>query len=139
MAIAQMNWGRMRFAQDDPRLAEFMGALDAVYALAEAHPGFLWRIPDADVAPQLLALGFDDRISATVSVWRNVDDLRDYTFNGQHGMFLDRKAEWFDPVEGPQLVIWDVEDTARPGFAEAFARLDHLRNHGDSSFARGWG
>ena len=138
MAIAQMNWGRMRYAPDDPRLAEFMGALDAVYGLAEAHPGFIWRMPDDAVALQLPALGFDDRVSATVSVWRSVGDLRDYTFNSRHGGFLDRKAEWFEAVEGPQLVIWDVDVDARPDFAEAFARLDHLRRHGDGAHARGW-
>ncbi len=37
MAIAQMNWGRMKFAPDDPRLSEFMSSLGKVYALAEAH------------------------------------------------------------------------------------------------------
>ena len=56
MAIAQMNWGRMRFAPDDPRLSEFMAALDTIYRQAEAHRGFIWRIPDDDVAQELKAL-----------------------------------------------------------------------------------
>ena len=138
MAIAQMNWGRMKFAPDDPRLSEFMDALAYVYGLADAHPGFLWRIPDEAAATDLAELGYDDRTSATVSVWRSVDDLRDYTFNSLHGEFLDRKGEWFEKVDGPQLVIWNVEADARPDFREAFDRLDHLRTYGDSDHAYGW-
>lgn len=138
MAIAQMNWGRMKFAPDDPRLSEFMGALARVYAQAEAHPGFIWRIPDDNAAQELAVLGHDDRVSATVSVWRGVDDLRDYTFNTEHGAFLKRTAEWFEAVEGPQLVIWDVDPLTKPGFGEAFERLQRLRENGDSAVAYGW-
>ena len=138
MAIAQMNWGRMKHAPDDPRMAEFMASLDKVYALAEAHPGFVWRISDAAAAAELAALGHDSRTSATVSVWTDIDSLRDYTFRSLHGAYLERKAEWFEAVEGPQLVIWDVPDGAKPDFATAFERLTYLRLHGDSPQAHGW-
>ena len=138
MAIAQMNWGRMKFAPDDPRLSEFMAALDPVYGQAEAHRGFIWRISEAAAAQELKALGHDDSISATVSVWQSIADLKDYTFNSDHGLFLERSAEWFEKVEVPQLVIWDVAQDARPGFREAFDRLAHLRQHGDSDVAYGW-
>jgi hypothetical protein len=74
MAIAQMNWGRMKYPVDDPRLKEFLDSLHEVYRLAEAHPGFLWRIPDETIASQLKVSGFDSRISATVSLWRSLDD-----------------------------------------------------------------
>ena len=77
MAIAQMNWGRMKHAPDDLRMSEFMGALARVYALAESHPGFIWRMPDDHVARDLAALGHDEKVSATVSVWECVADLRD--------------------------------------------------------------
>ena len=138
MAIAQMNWGRMLAPLDDPRMAEFAGALDDVYRAAEAQDGFIWRIPDEEGAGQLTALGHDALISATVSVWTNVAALRRYTFMTQHGQYLERAAEWFEPVEGPQLVIWDVASNARPSFKEAFNRLDHLRMHGPSAVAHGW-
>ena len=44
--LAQLNVGHIRYATDDPRMAEFMGALDAVNALAERSPGFVWRLKD---------------------------------------------------------------------------------------------
>ncbi|UWQ81386.1 DUF3291 domain-containing protein (plasmid) [Leisingera sp. S132] len=138
MAIAQMNWGQMLHPLDHPDMAEFNAALDRVYAQAEAHSGFLWRIGEEEAAAQLQALGCGSLISATVSVWDNLDSLRDYTFNSEHGLFLDRKSSWFDTVEGPQLVIWDVAADARPTFREAFERLEALKANGPSPAAYGW-
>lgn len=138
MAIAQMNWGRMRYPMTDSRMGEFARALDSVYQAAERHPGFIWRISDQDSETQLQNLGFDGQTSATVSVWTNVTELRSYTFSGMHGEFLERKREWFENVDGPQLVIWDVEHGERPTFAEAFNRLEHLRKFGDSEQGYGW-
>ena len=138
MAIAQMNWGRMRFPLSDPRMVEFADALEDVYRLAEVHHGFIWRIPDSDAEQQLSAMGHDDRTSATVSVWESVDALKDYTFQTRHGAFLKRANEWFENVCGPQLVLWNTEHADRPTFREAFERLEQLKKHGDTSVAYGW-
>ncbi len=138
MAIAQMNWGRMRFPLSDPRMVEFAEALEDVYRLAEVHSGFIWRISDCDSEEQLGALGLDDKVSATVSVWESVEALADYTFETRHGTFLKRANEWFEKVDGPQLVLWDIEHTERPTFGDAFERLENLKKHGDTSRAYGW-
>ncbi len=138
MAIAQMNWGRLKYPLADHRMAEFNAALDAIYELAEAHKGFIWRMPDADAAVELLALGHDEKMSATVSVWASIEDLHDFTFASLHGDFLQRKDEWFEAVEGPQLVIWNADHRDRPDFREAFRRLEHLCQNGDSSYAQAW-
>lgn len=138
MAIAQMNWGRMKYPADDARLSDFLESLAEVYLLAEKHPGFVWRIPDSAIAAELKAHGFDDRMSATVSVWKSVDNLRDYTFNSLHGAYLDRRSEWFDVVDGPQLVVWAVDGGARPTFAEAWTRLLEMKEHGPSEHGHGW-
>ena len=138
MAIAQMNWGRMRYPLDDPRMKEFADKLDEVYLLAEKALGFIWRIDGDQLLAELSQLGHDDKMSTTVSVWETVEDLRHYTFQGQHGLYLDRTREWFEAVEGPQLVIWTVERDERPGFAEAQKRLEHLKEYGPSDYAYGW-
>ena len=136
--IAQMNWGRMRYEPGDPRLATFEDSLDEVYKLAEQSLGFIWRIPDDHITAALLTCGFDQRTSATVSVWQTYADLRRYTFQSLHGQFLDRRNTWFEQVEGPQLVIWNVPPDARPSFQEALQRLEHLKTNGPSSHAFGW-
>ena len=133
-----MNWGRMKYAPDDMRLAPFMSELDRVYRVAEMHKGFIWRMNDEEVARQLADLGHDDCMSATVSTWKSIEDLKDFTFNSDHGVFLKRAAEWFEPLPGPRLVIWSVARETRPDFRGAFDRLDHLSRNGDSEFAHGW-
>lgn len=76
MAIAQMNWGRMKYPVDDPRLKEFLDSLAELYQLAESHPGIAWRIPDVVIAAEVMASGFDNRMSATVSVWTTIPSTR---------------------------------------------------------------
>lgn len=40
--LAQLNIGRLIAPTDDPRVAEFMGALDRVNGLGKRMPGFVW-------------------------------------------------------------------------------------------------
>ena len=40
--LAQLNIGRLVAETDDPRVAEFMAALDRVNGLAKRMPGFVW-------------------------------------------------------------------------------------------------
>ena len=42
--IAQMNVGVTVEATDHPQLADFMNQLDAINALADQAPGFVWRL-----------------------------------------------------------------------------------------------
>ena len=139
MAIAQMNWGILKYSLKDVKMLEFYKSLSKVYTLAENHPGFIWRVPDNLVDKQLTNLGFDNLTSSTVSTWDNLESLMDYTYNSLHGEYLKRSSEWFKKVEGPQLVIWDVENDAKPTFKEAFERLNHLRINGSTNYAYGWG
>ena len=92
MAIAQMNWGTLKYSLKDERMIEFSNSISTIYSLAEDHPGFIWRIPDEETKKQLLELGFDELISSTVAVWDNADSLKDYTFNSLHGIYLKRSS-----------------------------------------------
>lgn len=136
--VAQMNFGKMLHAIDDPRMQEFAASLDEVYKLAEESTGFVWRIPDDTIAQELVKCGYDDRTSATVSVWKSYSSLKHFTFAGLHGDYLNRSAEWFNKIDSPQLVIWPVAIEERPSFVEAFAKLQHLAQHGDTDKAFGW-
>lgn len=46
--LAQLNIGRLRAPVDDPATADFMDNLDPINALAEATPGFIWRLQTED-------------------------------------------------------------------------------------------
>ena len=42
--LAQLNIGRMVAPIDAPEVADFVAALDPVNAIADAAPGFVWRL-----------------------------------------------------------------------------------------------
>ena len=46
--IAQVNIGKLRAPLDSVQLAGFVAALDPVNAIADAAPGFIWRLQTED-------------------------------------------------------------------------------------------
>lgn len=57
--IAQLNIALAKAPLEDPLLADFMAQLDAVNAMAEASPGFVWRLKSdsgnaTDTAPMTI-------------------------------------------------------------------------------------
>lgn len=41
-----MNVARLRAPLDSPQLADFVGPLDRINAVADRSPGFVWRLQD---------------------------------------------------------------------------------------------
>ena len=77
--LAQFNIGRLRAPTDDPVLADFMANLDPINALAEATPGFVWRLQTEDGnATAIRPYAGDDLIAVNMSVWESIDALADY-------------------------------------------------------------
>ena len=67
--LAQVNIARMREPLDSPLLAGFVAALDPVNALADAAPGFVWRLKTEDGnATAVRAFEWDQGESAGVLV-----------------------------------------------------------------------
>ncbi len=67
--IAQLNVAIPRRPLDSPALAEFVAALAPVNALADAAPGFVWRLADeSGDATSIRAFG-DERLIVNMSVW----------------------------------------------------------------------
>jgi len=76
--LAQVNIARMREPLDSPLLAGFVAALDPVNALADAAPGFVWRLQTEDGnATAVRSFEWDRAGSAGVlinmSVWESVE------------------------------------------------------------------
>lgn len=122
-------------ATDDPLVAEFMEALDAVNALAERSPGFVWRFQTEDGNATAERPFDDDTILVNFSTWESVEALADYVYRTDHVAYLRRRREWFERLDEISSVLWWVPAGHRPVADEAIARLDHLRAHGPSPFA----
>ena len=74
--VAQLNIGRARGAVDGPVMAEFMALLDPVNAVADASPGFVWRLQTDDGNATALRPYEDDRMIVNMSVWESIDGAR---------------------------------------------------------------
>jgi hypothetical protein len=127
--IAQLNTAHMRAALDTPVMAGFAQQLDAINALADAHPGFIWRLTGEDPNdPAIRSLGENRLIN--ISVWRDIASLSDYAYRSDHAAALRRRSDWFFTQSQASLVLWWVEAGSIPSIAAAVERLMHLRAHG---------
>ena len=63
--LAQINIGRLVASLDDPKIAGFVAQLDPINALADAAPGFVWRLQSAAGNATELAYNDDPSLSST--------------------------------------------------------------------------
>ena len=135
MQLAQINVARLRAPLDSPVVREFVEALEPINALAEASPGFLWRLQTEDGDATAIRAFDDDLVIVNLSVWTSVEALADFVYRSAHTGFLRRRREWFEKPSEPIHCLWWVADGAWPTVAEAVERLDHLRAHGPTDRA----
>jgi hypothetical protein len=134
--LAQMNIAVMKEPLDSPVMKDFVDNLERINLLAEVSPGFVWRLQsDEGDATAFRPMG--DDVLVNMSVWRDVDSLRDFVHRSAHVEILRRRREWFERMTDAYTVLWWIEQGHRPTLAEADARLEHLRRHGASAFAFG--
>ena len=128
-------------ATDDPRLAEFMAALDRVNDLGRRMPGFVWMM-EGSGTPGTGNSGTevpgDPRMSVNMTVWESVETLEAFVWNTLHRRFYERRAEWFESSGEMHFVMWWVPEGHVPTLDEGLGRLARLRAHGNSDEAFDW-
>jgi hypothetical protein len=131
--LAQVNVGRLVAPEDSPVVAEFVGALEAVNAVADRAPGFVWRHKSERGEGHLSPAGEDDALFViNLSVWESYAALHEFMYRTAHNAFLRRRLEWFERLSGPVTALWWVPEGERPTVDEALARLERLRQYGPS-------
>jgi hypothetical protein len=133
--IAQVNIGRIRAELDDPIMAGFVNRLDEINALADASPGFVWRLQTNAGNATYFRPFPDDRTLLNMSVWEDIPSLRHYVYNTVHRELLRQRHEWFEKFEGGYMALWWVPAGHIPGIDEAKRRIAHLDAHGPTQFA----
>ena len=139
--LVQLNIARLVAPTDDPRVAEFMGALDRINGLGKRSSGFVWMMegsgePGTGNTENNV---FDDpQFIANLTVWENAESLGNFVWNTIHRQFYERRAEWFEVLGSMHLVMWRVTQGHTPTLEEGLERLEHLRAHGESDHAFGW-
>ena len=136
--LAQVNVARARGQPDEPVMAEFMAVLPEINALAERSPGFVWRLQTEDGDATAIRPYGDPLILINLSLWRDLDALREYVFRSDHAGYMRRRREWFERFERVYLALWWVPAGHIPTIGEAVERLAHLEAHGPTSVAFGF-
>ena len=129
--LAQLNIATMKAPLDDPLMAGFVENLERINALAEASPGFVWRLAEAEGNATGLR-PFGDDILVNMSVWSDIESLRDFAFRSAHVALMRQRRNWFERMSEAYAVLWWVPSGHRPSLEEAAERLAHLRRHGPS-------
>jgi hypothetical protein len=124
--LAQYNVAWSRWDKDDPRMADFYARVRAMYEVAEASPGFVWRPTDDEDSRFLLT---------NLSVWASVEALRTFVYRAAHAGVLQDRARWFESPKEAHQVLWWVAAGHRPDWNEARERLAMLRATGPTTEA----
>lgn len=133
--LAQINVAHARYPLEDPRIADFVAQLDAINALAERSPGFVWRLQGDSGNATDIKVENDPNVIVNMSLWRNAEALFDFVYKSAHRPVMTRRREWFLPPEGAYQALWWVEAGRTPTLQEGLDRLAHLDRNGPSAQA----
>lgn len=133
--LAQVNIGRARAAMDEPIMAEFKAALDEINALAEASPGFVWRLKGDNNNATAIQAFTDPLLLVNLSVWTDAAALQHYVYRSVHGKFFARRQAWFEKFEGQHLALWWIPAGHVPTTIEAKDRLAAIERDGPTPHA----
>jgi hypothetical protein len=136
--IAQYNIARMIAPLEDPRIADFVAALDPINRLGDESPGFVWRHQTPEGNSTSVRVRGDPYILINFSVWESIDALFQYTYRTAHADVFRRRREWFEEHADAYHVLWWIPAGHEPSVEEGEARLDHLIAHGPTPRAFGF-
>lgn len=136
MQLAQFNIAEAVTSMDDPVMADFINNTDRINALADQHPGFVWRLKGEYSDDSYSIQAFDNnRMLVNMSVWKDRQSLFDYVYNSGHIEIFKRRKEWFKKMPKMHMVLWYIEDGHIPTAEEGKERLRYLQEHGESEHA----
>ncbi len=133
--LAQVNIATARAALDDPLMAGFNARLEPLNALADAAPGFVWRL-QSEAADALAARLFDNpRLLFNLTLWESVEALEAYVYGSNHVEAVRKRRDWFERPEGAALALWWIEAGSLPGVEDAKWRLEKIWSDGPTDEA----
>jgi hypothetical protein len=132
--LAQLNVARLRHPLEHADLQPFVESLDAVNAVADTAPGFVWRLQEETGNATGIRPWGEDMI-VNLSVWEDLPALESYVYGTAHASVLRQRRMFFSPLGAPSVVLWWVADGRRPSLEEARERLDRLEAEGPTAYA----
>ncbi len=133
--LAQINVGRLIGPPDDPRVKPFMDALDRINALADASPGFVWRLQSDSGNATDIQTTDDPLFILNMSVWRDADALFDFVYRSAHTPEMARRREYFARFDGAYQALWWIPAGTIPTIEDGLAKLWLLDRFGPAQQA----
>jgi hypothetical protein len=133
--LAQVNIGRLVAPEGDPRVQPFFDALDRVNALAEASPGFVWRLTGEGNNASDLRPTPDPLLAVNMSVWTDADALFAFVYRSAHTPVMARRRDYFERFDGAFQAMWWIPAGEIPTVSDAFSRLWMLDRYGPTPHA----
>lgn len=133
--LAQLNLARLKAPKGDPLTEEFFNAIPAINTLAEAQPGFVWRLVGEVKDHTDVPFFLDPHLVVNISLWKDLESFRHFVYKSGHVQYIKRKKEWFQPFDGPFAVLWWVEAGEIPTLAQAKEKLELLKQDGPTQQA----
>ncbi|MFC4536306.1 DUF3291 domain-containing protein [Sphaerisporangium dianthi] len=130
MHLAQLNVAHLLEPLDAPRLAGFVAGLEPVNALADAAPGFVWRLKGGEDPTDTVQHDYGDMLLINFSVWESRETLWNFVYRSPHLEVLRRRRDWFTRAAEPYTVMWWIPQGYTPSLGEGMARLERLRADG---------
>jgi hypothetical protein len=128
--LAQINIGRLVAPHGDPRVAPFFDALDRVNAIADAAPGFVWRLQDETGNAMSISYSPDPLLAVNMSVWRDSDALFDFVYRSAHTPAMARRRDYFQRFDGVYQALWWIPAGSVPSVSDGLSRLWLLERFG---------
>jgi hypothetical protein len=133
--LAQANVARARASIDSPVMAEFVALLEPINAIADASPGFVWRLQSDQGDATSIRVFDDDELLVNLSVWSSVEALRAFVYQTRHLEVFQRRKEWFHRIAEAHLALWWIPAGSIPTVADAEERITNMRVHGSTPHA----
>ncbi len=125
--LAQVNVARAKAEMNTETMRGFMGQLDAMNHLADTADGFIWRMI-GDGGDYTSIRPFDDPlVIMNVSLWRDIDSLKNYVYKTVHMNIVRDRHTWFHKMNEFQQALWWHPVSHQPTAQEAKEKLERVR------------
>lgn len=132
--LAQINIAKAKSTMDSDIMKGFVDRLDEINHLADKSPGFVWRLKEGESAITISAYE-NPAIIVNMSVWEDLDSLKNYVYKSVHIQLLKEKKSWFYKMDSAHQALWWIPASHIPSVLEGKERLKFFQEHGATEFA----
>jgi hypothetical protein len=137
--VAIYTVGRLKHPNEHPASREFFEVGYKVMMQAEFSGQMVkefstYGVPDPKETETIKG---DGEPVLTLTVWKSLQSLHHFTYNGKHMQALQNRSKWIEAHQGkrPTYVVWWSEQVKDVSWEEAFKRYNYYIQHGPTPYA----